>query len=264
MAAYYGGVSGSLHGDRGNAAAERRFLVWLGCGFGAIWLWLAIDPVDRHVWMLENMLTAVGCLMMLCSYYRFPLSRLSYACIFVFALLHAWGAHHTYSLTPYDAWSRRLLGFSVDELLGFERNQYDRLIHFLWGLLIAYPARELLVRMARLRGFWGYAVPQLLVMASSVLYELIEWFAAETFGGDLGVQYLGTQGDEFDGQKDMALASLGSVATLAFAATVNGVLDPEFRAQWRASLSARDTEPLGERALQRLLQRRRGHTSPPD
>jgi putative membrane protein len=103
--------------------------------------------------------------------------------------------------------------------------------------------------MARLRGFWGYAFPQLLIMASSVVYEMIEWFAAVYFGGDLGMQYLGTQGDPWDGNKDMALASLGSLVAMAIVAAVNAFTQPDFRADWRASLTARDTAPLGDREL---------------
>jgi uncharacterized membrane protein YjdF len=143
-----------------------------------------VHPVDRDVWMLENVLTLVGMVMMTASYWRFPLSRVSYTCIFVFGVLHAFGAHYTYSLVPYDDWARAAFGASIDRLLGFERNQYDRAIHFLWGLLLAYPAREVFVRIARVRGFWGYALPLILIMASSVLYEMIEWFAAVVFGGD--------------------------------------------------------------------------------
>jgi putative membrane protein len=239
------------------AAGERRFLVGLGVLFALIWFWAAVGPVDRHVWMLENALTVVGVLLMVLSYRFLPLSRVSYFCIFVFAVLHTWGAHWTYSLTPYDAWSRDLLDFSIDEALGFDRNQYDRLIHFLWGLLLAYPARELFLRVARVRGLWGYACPQFLIMASSVLYELVEWLAAAVFGGDLGTQYLGTQGDEWDGQKDMALASLGSLVTLCVVALLNAALEPGFRADLHASVSARDTDPLGERALAKILAARR-------
>jgi putative membrane protein len=237
--------------------SERRFLRVLGALFAFVWAALAIAPVDRHVWMLENFLTLIGAAMMFGSYFRFPLSRFSYASIFVFGVLHSWGAHHTYSLVPYDAWSRALLGISIDEVFGFERNQYDRFIHLLWGLLLAYPARELFVRMARVRGFWGYAFPQLLVMASSVVYEMIEWFAAVVFGGELGMQYLGTQGDEWDGHKDMALASLGSLVAMTIVAVVNAITQPGFRAEWRASLSARDTAPLGDRVLLERMRARR-------
>jgi len=245
-----------------DASVEKRFLKRAGAVFGVVWAVLAIQPVDRSVWMLENVLTLIGMAMMTASYWRFPLSRLSYAFIFVFGVLHALGAHYTYSLVPYDDWARSVFGFSIDRLLGFERNQYDRLIHFLWGVLVSYPAREVFVRIARVTGFWGYSLPLLLIMASSVLYEMIEWFAAVVFGGDLGMQYLGTQGDIWDGHKDMALATLGAIFTMTLAAVINAVLQPGFRDEWTASLSGRDTEPLGERALARLWRNRRDVLSP--
>ena len=81
-------------------------------------------------------------------------------------------------------------------------------MHFAFGLLPAYPCREVFVRVASVRGFWGYFPPLILMMALSSLYELIEWAATVMFGGDLGMNYLGTQGDEWEGQRDMVLAVL--------------------------------------------------------
>jgi putative membrane protein len=91
----------------------------------------------------------------------------------------------------------------------------------------------------------------LVVMASSVLYETIEWLAAVVFGGELGVRYLGTQGDEWDGNKDMTLAAVGALVAMAAVLAVNARTQPGFSSEWRASFSARDSEPLGERALRR-------------
>ena len=98
--------------------------------------------------------------------------------------------------------------------MGWERNQYDRLVHFSYGLLLAVPIREFLVRMIDLRGFWSYFLPLDVALSTSALYELIEWGTAEFFGGDLGMNYLGTQGDVWDAQKDMALAALGALVAM--------------------------------------------------
>jgi putative membrane protein len=125
---------------------------------------------------------------------------------------------------PYDAWAKALTGRTLNETLGWERNHYDRAVHFLWGVLIAFPLREILLRRARVRGAWGYLLAVALIMSTSVIYELIEWGAAEAFGGDLGMAYLGTQGDEWDGHKDMALASLG--AALAMVALALSAREP--------------------------------------
>ena len=137
----------------------------------------------------------------------------------MFPSLHLVGAHYTYSEVPYDEWIR---GHRPDPLLGlgWQRNHYDRLVHFLYGLLFAYPTREVFLRVAAVRGFWGYYLPLDVTMATSTSYELIEWGAAELLGGDLGQAYLGSQGDQWDAQKDMALATLGAVlATVATAVT---------------------------------------------
>jgi putative membrane protein len=214
---------------------------------------LGIAPHDRADWLLENALLfgAVG--MLVVTRRAFPLSRVSYTLIFVFLCLHSLGAHYTYSLVPYDRWFETVTG---RPLLG-ERNHYDRLVHFCYGLLLAYPAREVFLRIAAVRGFWGYFLPLDVVMATSALYELIEWGAAMTFGGDLGVAYLGTQGDPWDAQKDMALASLGAVIAMSVTAAINWHFQRDFARVWVESLRVKHPEPLGEDALAREVRERR-------
>ena len=138
---------------------HRRYVAVLATVYALVWVALAIAPSDRADWLLENALVAVAVPALIWSWRRFPLSRLSYTLVFVFLCLHTLGAHYTYSEVPYDAWSRRLLGFSLNEALGFERNHFDRLVHFSYGLLMAYPARELFFRVADARGFWAYFLP---------------------------------------------------------------------------------------------------------
>ena len=213
---------------------------------------LGIAPRHRGDWLLENALAALAVLVLVLTYRRFPLSNFSYTTIFVFLALHEIGAHYTYSEVPYDDWFAALFGRSLNDMLGLERNHYDRLVHFAYGLLLAYPMRELFVRVADARGFWGYVLPLDLVMATSLLYELIEWAAAVAFGGDLGVAYLGTQGDPWDAQKDMLLATLGAALALTITALVHRSLDRDFHREWAASLRVKHPEPLGEVAVQRL------------
>jgi len=128
--------------------------------------------------------------------------------------LHAVGAHYTYSLVPYDAAFQNLTGDSLNSVLGLSRNHYDRLVHFGYGFLLALPMRELLMRLAGVRGFWSYFLPLDLVMSSSLFYELLEWAAAVVFGGGLGAAFLGTQGDEWDAHRDMALAGIGGLIAI--------------------------------------------------
>ena len=166
---------------------------------------MAIEPYDRHDWMLENALVLIFSILILATCRSFPLSRVSYTLLFVFLMLHEIGSHYTYALVPYDDWFRSLFGTGLNELLGFERNHFDRFVHFCYGLLLAYPIREVFIRIANVRGFWSYFLPLDLTMSTSMLYELVEWGAAEFFGGELGQAYLGTQGDVWDAHKDMAL-----------------------------------------------------------
>lgn len=228
--------------------------VLLGCLL-LIGIALGIAPRYRSDWLLENSLAFAAVLVLVCTWRRFPLSNLSYSAIFVFLALHEIGAHYTYSEVPYDAWAEALFGRTASEVFGWQRNHYDRLIHLAYGFLLAYPMRELFVRVADARGFWGYVLPLNLVMATSMLYELIEWGAAAVLGGDLGTAYLGTQGDEWDAQKDMLLATVGAAAALALTALVHRSVDRDFQREWAASLTVTHPEPLGEVAVQRLTNR---------
>jgi putative membrane protein len=186
-----------------------------------LWALLAFHPNDRADWLLENALTACAIVLLAATWRRFRLQRSSYVVIGVFLALHTIGAHYTYAEVPYDAAFRRLTGTGLNELLGWERNNFDRVVHFAYGLLLSVPIREVFVRVARVDGFWGYFLPLDLTMSSSMLYELLEWAAALLFGGDLGMAYLGTQGDVWDAHKDMALASLGALITMSFLAFIH-------------------------------------------
>jgi putative membrane protein len=126
---------------------------------------------------------------------------------------------------------------------------FDRLVHFSYGLLLAYPIREMFLRIGNVRGFWGYFLPLDLTMSTSMLYELIEWGAAVTVGSDLGQAYLGTQGDVWDAHKDMALASLGALIAMTLTALINRHLQRDFAAEWAESIRVKRRKPLGEEAI---------------
>ncbi|MCE5234087.1 MAG: DUF2238 domain-containing protein [Mizugakiibacter sp.] len=179
--------------------------------FALFWLALAIRPLYRQDWLLENLLVVVAVPLFVATFRRLRFSNGAYVALFVFFVLHEVGAHYTYSLVPYDRWFEALTGHALNHALGLERNHYDRLIHFAYGLLILPASVELLDAVAPPRGVWRWLLPVLFVMSHSTIYELVEWAAAEVFGGELGQAYLGTQGDIWDAQKDMALATLGAV-----------------------------------------------------
>ncbi len=186
----------------------------------ALGIALGIHPIDRSDWLLENLLVVLGLAGMWFTRKWLPLTDLSIWLIFVFLVLHEVGSHYTYSLVPYDAWFESLFGRTLNSLFGAERNHYDRFVHFTFGLLLAVPMRELFLRVVKARGFSSYWLPFQMTMSWSAVYELMEWLSAVAFGGDLGVAFLGTQGDEWDAQKDMALAGLGAAIAMAILAAV--------------------------------------------
>lgn len=214
---------------------------------------LGIAPLYRHDWMLENILSVVAVILLLSTSKSFPLSRISYTLIFMFLCLHEIGSHYTYAEVPYDSWWQSVFGYSLNGALGFERNHFDRLVHFLYGLLLAYPVREMFIRVAGMKGFWSYFLPLDLTMSTSMLYELVEWAVAEVFGGELGMAYLGTQGDVWDAHKDMALASLGALLAMGVTAGMNGWLQRDFAREWNESLRVKHNAPLGEDEIRRML-----------
>jgi putative membrane protein len=217
---------------------KRSNYLWtLALVYAGWWVLMAISPLDRSDWVLENVLVVLAIGLLVYTYKAFPLSRVSYTCIFVFLLLHTLGSHYTYAKVPYQEWLPFLAG---------GRNQFDRMVHFLYGLLLAYPIREMFLRIGNVRGFWGYFLPLDLTMSTSMLYELIEWGAAEAFGGDLGQAYLGTQGDIWDAHKDMALASLGALLAMVLTAFVNRRMQRDFANEWAESIRVKRRKPLGE------------------
>ena len=200
---------------------RKNYLLVLTALLAVLWLALAIDPVDRPTWVLENVLLVTGVVILWTTRRVLPLSTPSYTLLFVFLCLHAVGTHYSYSMVPYDEAFRSVSGHSLNQLFGFTRNHYDRLVHLAYGLLLVLPVREMLMLHARVRGFWSYFLPFDLVMSSSLVYELIEWLAAVVYGGDLGAAFLGTQGDEWDAQRDMALAGLGALLAILAVLALN-------------------------------------------
>jgi putative membrane protein len=182
-----------------------RYPAFLVGTFVVVWTALAIAPWYREDWLLENLVVFVAVAILVGTYRSLRFSNLAYTCLFLFLVLHEIGAHYTYSEVPWREWL---------QTAGDGRNHYDRFVHFCYGLLLFPAAWELFEARAAPRGFWRYLLPVLFMMSHSVIYETIEWLAAEVFGGDLGTAYLGTQGDEWDAQKDMALAAAGATLGL--------------------------------------------------
>jgi putative membrane protein len=220
-----------------------RYLLLLTVIFAVYWAAWAIHPKYFTNWLVENTLLVAFVIFLAITRRRFPLSNLSYTLIAVFLALHTVGAHYSYSEVPYNEWFKALFGRPLHS----GRNMYDRLVHFSFGLLLAYPIREMFLRIARVRGFWGYYLPLDVTMSFSMLYELIEWGYAAIAGGDAGAAFLGTQGDQWDAQKDMAMATLGALISMTVVALINWKFDKHFGEELRTSLSVGDGDrPLGE------------------
>jgi putative membrane protein len=123
-------------------------------------------------------------------------------------------------------------------------------------LLLSYPLREVLVRLGRARGIWAYVFPIDMVLGFSALYEIMEWLAADRVSPELGLAFLGAQGDVWDAQKDMAMAGLGVVLAMSIVFVTRAVLDKNHWKELRASIRvpAHDT-PLGEVWIEHQLEK---------
>lgn len=154
-------------------------------------------------WLLENTLTVLFFLFLLLSYKKYQFSDLSYLLITVYLCLHVYGAKYTYAENP--------LGYWLKDYMGWERNHYDRIVHFSFGFLLAYPMRELFLRWVKYPTMVAWVLPIEITLSISGFYELIEWAVADLFFPAQGAAYLGTQGDIWDAQKDIFLAFLGAI-----------------------------------------------------
>jgi putative membrane protein len=174
--------------------------------FLVAWVLLGISPRHRADWLLENLPIFVAVPMVVAGHSRFRFSDLAYVQATAFAVLHTIGSHYTYSEVPVGDWMRDLLGFS--------RNHYDRLVHFAFGLLLLRPVCEL-----GFRGQLGWFASAYFGVAGiacwSLVYEVVEWLVASLADPTAGTAYLGTQGDVWDAQKDMALAIGGALVAVA-------------------------------------------------
>jgi putative membrane protein len=178
-----------------------------------VWLAAAISPFNRFDWLLENLLVFVYASLLVATYRIFPFSNLSYFLFTLFLTLHLAGSHYTYTETPAGYW--------LKDMFALSRNPYDRIVHFAYGLLLAYPFREILVRGAGLRGLWAAFITLNVVLAFSGFYEVIEAVVAMIVSPELGDAYLGTQGDIWDSQRDMFAALIGAMLAMLVTAAVN-------------------------------------------
>ncbi len=181
-----------------------RFPLKLALGYSILWAALAINPVMRDVWWAENIPVLGIFALLLLTYRLFRFSNLAYCLMLLWMTLHTIGGHYTFANVPFDF---------ITDLMGFERNHFDRMCHFSIGLY-AYPIAEFLTHKQLAKPIVINLFSLFAIMALAAGYEIVEWWYAALAGGDAGIEFLGSQGDIWDAQKDMLADTLGAVTAL--------------------------------------------------
>ncbi|OCT15701.1 hypothetical protein A8709_12910 [Paenibacillus pectinilyticus] len=188
-----------------NRVLQGIILIWL-----VLWGWLAISPYSRGDWILENLLIWAALAGLVSTYRVFAFTNGTYGLLAVFLLLHSIGAHYSYNGTEIDRW--------LGVVFSSKRDNYDRLVHFSFGLLCAYPIREGLQAWTRLGRGWLSTMTCVIVLAMGAFYELIEMWVALIVAPDIGTLFVGAQGDPWDAQHDMELALYGAIVAMCVTA----------------------------------------------
>ncbi len=182
---------------------NKRLLAGLLVWYVLLSLWTAYAPADRQFWLLSSILPGLLVLLLIGTHRFVPLSPASYVLITLFLTLHMIGVRYTYAEVPAGAW--------LELALPLGRNQYDRIVHFCFGFLLTYPIEELFRLTVSLPGWLLYYLPVMTVLGLSGLWEIVESWVARAVHPELGITYLGSQGDVWDAQKDMAAAMYGAL-----------------------------------------------------
>ncbi|OGS43053.1 MAG: hypothetical protein A2539_02535 [Elusimicrobia bacterium RIFOXYD2_FULL_34_15] len=216
--------------------------------FITVWIWAAIRPKYPHDWLLENILVFVFVPVIFLMSRYFKLSNLSYTLLTLFFIFHLIGSHYTYAEVPF--------GYMLQKFFKADRNMYDRLIHFSFGFLVAYPIREFLMRIVKVKGFWSYYLPFDVTLSFSGVYEIVEWLAAINVNEAAGIAFLGAQGDIWDAQKDMLMAAIGALLAMSIIAIINLKYNNKFVEDIKESLKpSYNDEILGEVKLKKMIER---------
>ena len=188
-------------------------LILFGAVLAATW-WHPIWPAEQA---LHHSLTLVALGVLVWAQRRWPLPLTSFVLILAFLALHTIAARWIYSFVPYDEWTRALFGRGLNDVLGWRRNNFDRLVHLAYGLCLAPVLMRLLVDRRGWRPGWAALAAVDVVISTGAVYELFEWGVAVTLAPDLAEAYNGQQGDVWDPQKDMATAAAGAIVAVMVA-----------------------------------------------
>ena len=172
-----------------------------------VWTIMAIDPKYPQDWLIENVLVFIFFPIIFLMDKKYHYTLLSLVFLLLFASLHSLGSHYTYA---------EMVHFNtITHFFGFERNHFDRLVHFLFGLLVFRILFEMIsASVMTLKTALLFTLT--MVISISTFYEMLEWLAAVILHPELGMAFLGTQGDVWDAHKDTALAMTGALVNLVF------------------------------------------------
>jgi putative membrane protein len=191
-------------------------LLGLTIFYAIVFLFSALEPSSRAVWFAE-IVPAIGILIAIWALsIRYQFSNTAYVLMFIWLCLHTIGAKYTFAEVPFD-W--------FNNLIGSERNNFDRVAHFSIGLY-AYPIAEYLINKKKISANFASWFALFAIMSLAAGYEIIEWWYAAIAGGDEGIAFLGSQGDIWDAQKDMLCDTMGAIVSLFLLTTQRRLAKP--------------------------------------
>jgi putative membrane protein len=206
-------MSFSIAISKNKTPFRQNIWLWLFIAvFSGVWLSTLLGTTNMSNWIMENVLTILFLIFLVTTFRRFQFSDLTYLLICVYLCLHVYGSKYTYADNPFGYW--------LQDVFHSQRNHYDRIVHFSFGFLLAYPMREMFLKWFRFPIMVAWILPIEITLSVSGFYELIEWAVADLFFTEQGDAYLGTQGDIWDAQKDMFLAFSGAILSTSIVSLV--------------------------------------------
>jgi len=202
--------------SKGRVPIQKNFwLLTFMAAFAFVWINSFVGTTDVANWTLENTLTFIFITFLIITYKKYQFSDLSYLLICIYLCLHVYGSKYTYAENPF--------GFWLKDVFDMSRNHYDRIVHFSFGFLLAYPTREMFLKWLKYPRWVSWLLPIEITLSISAFYELIEWAVADVFFKAQGDAYLGTQGDIWDAQKDIFLAFCGAIIATTIVSSVKKI-----------------------------------------
>lgn len=166
---------------------KSNYWLWIFTSiFMVVWINTFLGTTDLNNWLLENTLTFLSLIFLVTSFRKYQFSDTTYLFVCIYLCMHVYGSKYTYAENP--------LGYYLQDLLHTSRNQYDRIVHFSFGFLLAYPIRELFIQWLKYPKSAAWITPIEITLSIGGIYELIEWAVADIFFTEQGTAYLGTQG----------------------------------------------------------------------